>query len=105
MESIKIYVSKNMEGYSFRILPSTRKLIKDLIQNSKPAVGIYISYEIKSDFESFYPNIENQIYPALLGIKEQSDLLGKFNSIEFIDTSNNQIIHKLSLNEEELEVV
>jgi hypothetical protein len=79
METIKIIVSKQMAGYTFWTLPSTRKLVKSLVPNANPANIISVEYDINSEFEFSYG-----IYSALLGINNPSDLIGKVNEIQFI---------------------
>ncbi len=97
MEAIKINVNKQMDGYSFSITPSIRKLIKSLFPNSHPANGIFISYDTKSDFEMQVGKLENSIYPALLGIDNQAEMTKKINEILFVDTQTGNVITKLNL--------
>jgi hypothetical protein len=88
MEAIEIRVSKQMDGYTFWILPSVRQLVKSWSPNFHPANGISVSYDIKSNFEFKYG-----IYLALLGIDNQNDLIGKVNEIQFVDTKTEKVIH------------
>jgi len=88
MEVIEIRVSKQMDGYTFWILPSVRKLIKSWSPNFRPANTIFVSYDIKSDFEFNYG-----IYPALLGIDNQSDLIGRVNEVKFVNTKTGELLH------------
>lgn len=66
METVNIYVNKQMDGYSFSLLPSSREQIRTLYPDAIPANGIFVAYDIKSDFESSIGKLENYIYPALL---------------------------------------
>jgi hypothetical protein len=88
MDAIKINVSKQMDGYTFWILPSIRQLIKSWSPNFHPANTIFVSYDIKSDFEFNYG-----IYPVLLGIENNDDLIGRVNEIQFIETKTGKVIH------------
>ena len=90
MEAIKIDVNKQMDGYSFSLMPSVRILIKTLFPGSNPANGIFVAYDTKSDFENYIVNLENYIYPALLGINESDDLKKKVDKIIFVDTHTGQ---------------
>ena len=72
MEAIKINVNKQMDGYTFSIAPSIREMIKTWFPNAHPANNIFVSYDAKSDFEVYYGKLESYIYPALLGVDNQS---------------------------------
>ncbi len=93
METIKINVNKQMDGYSFSIAPSLRQLIKNWFPNAHPANNIFVAYDTKSDFESYYGKLESYIYPALLGMDKQDDLNKKINEIIFIDTQTGNVLH------------
>ena len=53
--------------------------------------------DTKSDFELYYGNLENYIYPALLGVNKQTDLNKKVNEILFIDTQTGNVLHKFKV--------
>ncbi len=97
MEAIKINVNKQLDGFNFSISPSIRDLIRSLFPNARPANNVFVEYDIKSDFEKNYSNLEAFIYPALLGIEKQSDLKRKFNEILFVDTQTGNVLHSLKL--------
>ena len=82
-----------MDGYTFSILPSIRQLIKSWSPNFRPANTIFVAYDTKSDFELYYGKLENNIYPALLGIDNQSDLVERINEIQFVDTKTGKVLH------------
>src|SRR5690242_3248319 len=96
MEAIRIQVNKQMDGYTFSISPSIRELIKTWFPNAHPANNIFVAYDTKSDFEVYYGNLETHIYPALLGVENQSDLRKKVNEILFIDTQTGKVLHKIA---------
>lgn len=93
MEAIKIGVNKQMDGYTFSIAPSIRELIKSWFPNSHPANNIFVSYDTTSDFVGYYSKLETYIYPALLGVENQSDLNKKVNEILFVDTQTGNVLH------------
>ena len=97
MESIKINVNKQMDGYTFSIAPSIRQMIKSLFPNSHPANNIFVSYDTKSDFELFVGKLETYIYPALLGVDNQSDFKKQVNEILFVDTQTGNVLHTYEL--------
>ena len=93
MQAIKISVNKQMDGYTFSIAPSIREQIRNWFPNSHPANNIFVSYDTKSDFEVYYGKLETFIYPALLGVDNQSDLNKKINEILFVDTQTGNVLH------------
>lgn len=97
MNAIKIKVNKQLDGFNFSLAPSVRELIRSWFPNARPANNIFVGYDIKSDFENNYSKIERFIYPALLGIENQSDLKSKVKEILFVDTQTGNILHSLKL--------
>ena len=95
MDTIKINVNKQIDGYSFSINPSIRNLIKKQFPNAHPANNIFVGYDTESDFEFYVSKLENHIYPALLGVDNENDL-NQFKEIQFIDTQTGNILHKLT---------
>ena len=101
MTAIKINVYKQMDGYSFSITPAIREFIKKLFPNAHPANNIFVGYDTKSDFEVYVGQLENHIYPALLGVANDTDL-NKLDEIVFIDTQTGDILHKVSPRDEKV---
>jgi len=97
MEAIKINVNKQMDGYTFSIIPSIRQLIKSQFPNAHPANYIFVAYDTKSDFEIYYGKLENYICPALLGVDSQNDINRIVNEIQFIDTQTGKLLHSYKL--------
>lgn len=89
-----------MDGYSFSITPSIRELIKTLFPNAHPANNIFVGYDTKSNFEVYAGKLENFIYPALLGVDNESDL--KKLEINFIDTQTGNVLHKVTPRDEKI---
>lgn len=101
METIKINVNKQMDGYAFSIAPSIRELIKKLFPDAHPANNIFVGYDIKSGFETYVGKLEKHIYPALLGVDNKGDL-DKLGEIQFIDTQTGHVLHKLTPHDEKI---
>ncbi len=95
MDTIKINVNKQIDGYSFSIAPSIRDSIKKRFPNAHPANNIFVGYDTKSDFEVYVGKLENHIYPALLGFDNDEDL-SYFAEIQFIDTHTGNVLHTLT---------
>lgn len=94
MNTIRIHVNKQLDGYTFSIAPSIRDQIKVRFPNAHPANSIFVGYDTKSDFEIYIDRLENYIYPALLGLKDETDLQ-KLDEIVFIEAQTGRILHTL----------
>lgn len=101
MNAIRILVNKQMDGYSFSITPTIRDFIKKLFPNAHPANNIFVGYDTKSDFEVYAGKLESHIYPALLGVDNESDL-NQLGEIQFIDTQTGNVVHKVTPRDEKV---
>lgn len=101
MNTIRINVNKQLDGYSFSIAPSIRELIKRLFPNSHPANNIFVGYDTKSDFGLYAGKLENFIYPALLGVDNENDLK-ELGEIQFIDTQTGNVLYKVTSRDEKV---
>lgn len=93
MDTIKISVNQQIDGYTFSIGPSIRKMIKQIFPNAHPASRIFVGYDIKSNFQMYLGKLENYIYPALLGIDK--DNLNDLGEVQFVDTQTGNILYSL----------
>jgi hypothetical protein len=101
MDTIKINVNEQMDGYSFSIAPSIRDFIKKLFPNAHPANNIFVGYDTKSDFPAHLGKLESHIYPALLGVENEHDLNG-FAEIQFIDIHTGKILLQVTPRDEKV---
>ena len=101
---VKVRVTKQMDGLTFSILPSTQIIIKKLVPQAKPVDRIFVAYDTKSDFESYFGILEKWLLPALLGISTVEELK-KFSKIEVIDSQTNRVLHQVSVHDEEIQSV
>jgi hypothetical protein len=92
MDTIKISVNKQMDGYTFSLSPTIRNYIKQIVPNSHPANNIFVSYDTKSDFELFQGKLESYVFPVLLGLEDKNDIK-KFNDIIFTDTITGKLLY------------
>ncbi|AEI48304.1 MULTISPECIES: hypothetical protein [Runella] len=90
METIKVNVNKTMDGYTFSILPSLRDLIKRTVPGAMPVNSIFVSYDVKSNFEAYFGNLQKHILPALLGMDYEQV---QNQNIQFIDTQTKKVIY------------
>jgi len=91
MKAIKINVNKQMDGYTFSILPSVRDLIKKSLPGAMPANSISVGYDLKTDFETYIGKLERLVFPALLGVNND-DEIKEFEVIEFIDSKSGKTL-------------
>lgn len=90
MNAIRIIVYKEMDGFTFSILPSVRDFIKNLFPGSHPANRVFIGYDMTSGFDILQSGIEKQIYPTLLGV-DKEQLKKQIDKIEFINYQTGNI--------------
>ena len=90
MDGVSIIVYKEMDGFTFSILPSVRDYIKKIFPNSHPASRVHIGYELKSGFDILESGLEKQIYPTLLGV-DKEELKKQVKEIEFINYQTGKI--------------
>ena len=90
-----------MDGYSFSITPSIREFIKQLFPNAHPANNIFVAYDLRSGFEIYYGKLENYIFPALLGVDNETDLK-KIDEVHFIDSQTGGVLHKVTPRDEKV---
>ena len=95
MDTIKINVTKSMDGFVYGILPSMRSFIKSLNPNFRPARKISVKYDTKSDFEEYNGRIVNWIYPVLLGVDDPNDLKDKVSEITFVNTETDEVMSSI----------
>jgi len=101
---VRVRVAKQMDGLTFSILPSTQKSIKDLIPTAKPVDRIFVAYDTKDDFGSYYGSLEKWIIPALLGVSTLGELK-KINEIEIFDSQTRQTLHRITVHDEEIQSI
>jgi hypothetical protein len=94
MEALKINVNKQLDGYAFSIGPSVRKKLKSWFPNAYPANSLFLSYDIKSDFNLPFDKFEVNIFPVLFGVGDQKELKKKVDEILFVDSQTGHVLHK-----------
>jgi hypothetical protein len=92
VEAININVNKQIDGYTFSMLPSIREKITSLFPDARPANLIFVGFDTNSNLDDHIDKLESYIYPALLGVQTQIELQQKVNLITFTDTNSGAII-------------
>ena len=82
--------------------------LKTAFPNAQPAKGVFVEYDIHSDFEHYRPQLEKYVYSALFGFKEDNDIK-KIELIQFIKMPDNIVTYTIeqnfSKNEQNLQLV
>ena len=86
MNAVRITVNREMDGFTFSILPSVRDFIYKLFPGSHPASRIFIVYDMKSVFDLLQSGIEKQIYPTLIGV-DNEQLNKQVDKIDFVNSN------------------
>ncbi|MBP8824247.1 MAG: hypothetical protein KBH07_11435 [Flavobacteriales bacterium] len=96
MTAIQINVSRNMDGVTYSLLPSIRKMIKKMFPSSQPANRVFVAYDLKNGLEKTYVEPLQHIYPALIGVSDV-ELGKKLDSVEFVDSETGKVLKKMDL--------
>lgn len=81
MEKLEILYGVQGNGFSFIL--SDKKAIKAMFPNAQLPKGIFVEYDMRSDFIHNHAQLEKHIFPALLGLPNEEDLK-KFKTVDFI---------------------
>jgi hypothetical protein len=95
MDRIKIYVNRQLDGYTFSLTPSMRNIVKRMFPDANPANNIFVAYETQSDVKSFGVRLKNLILPGLLGTENIKTNI----KISFVDTKTGKEFSGNSLHE------
>lgn len=108
MEKIRIHYGIQGNGITFRIQYGDYLALKEAFPNAQPAKGVFVEYDIHSNFESYRPQLEKYVCPALFGFKEESDIK-RIGLIQFIKMPENKVTYtieqNLKQNEQTLQLV
>lgn len=99
MEKLRIIYNYRGNGIGFEIKWRDQLDLKKNFPTAQPAEGIFIQYDIKSDFVNYHPNLETYVLPALVGFLNPDDLK-KIRHIEFIKMPEGVVTYKIENNNE-----
>lgn len=85
--NIVVNLNKQLEGYTFSLSPLERARIKENFPNANPVSSIYVTFELKGDFEEKFGSIKKYLFPFLLGIDEKT---ASEMDIELVDSATRQ---------------
>jgi ethanolamine utilization protein EutP (predicted NTPase) len=98
MEKLTIYYGIQGNGMRFNLMVQHYKTIKTLFPNAQPAKGIFVEYDMRSNFADYHPQLERHVFPALVGVVTKDDL-ARFKRIEFVKTPELTITYTIEQNE------
>lgn len=94
MKGIVINVHKDMDGYTFSVPPSVRKLVVSKFPQANPVSRLFVGFDTRDDFELHHDRIERHISPVLLGLSSKRELK-KFSPIQFVMRPSGKILYTL----------
>lgn len=90
-EKLLIRVSKNADGFVFRLDPRTKKHIFSSNQSmTKPADKLFIAYDSTNGQQEVFINFYQQVITILTGLS--IDIINKLGSICFIDSVDESVL-------------
>lgn len=101
MEKLTIRYGYKGNGVGFEIKYRDLITLKALFPDAQPAEGIFVEYGMKSGFENYRPQLENYIFPALVGFLNPEDLK-KIKTVEFEKMPEGIITYKIEQTYEQL---
>ncbi len=94
MENLTVNVSKQLDGFNFSLSPLTRQNIQNEFPNANPIQSIFVTFDVKADFNLLHGKIEKYIYPALTGIPDKN--LQDVENIQFVDSLTKKELYHIS---------
>ena len=98
MEKLTIHYGIQGNGMKFGLTVRNFNIIKNLFPDAQPAKGIFIEYDIRTNFADYHPHLERNVFPALLGLANESDLK-KIERIEFVKTPEMIVTYTIEQNQ------
>lgn len=106
MEKIKIYYGVQGNGITFNLMPSVRENLQKTFAKSQPPIRIFVEYDMRSNFADYHAQLENYIFPALMGFAHPDDLK-KIKYVEFIKAPEMKVTYtiepNLKINEQDIQ--
>lgn len=100
MENVKILYGVQGNGMTFGLDLNLYFWVKEHYPNAQPARRIFVEFDMKSNFADYHANLENYIFPALMGFPNKEDLK-KFKKVEFVKTPEMKVTYTIEQNNEQ----
>lgn len=97
MKYLTIHYGVQGNGIKFGLTLRNYNAIKIAFPNAQPAKGLFVEYDMRTNFENYHPHLEKYIFPALLGLANEADLK-QFHKIDFVKTPEMTITFTIEQN-------
>lgn len=94
MEKLTIRYGYTGNGVVFTIKWRDLIALKQLFPDARPAERIFVEYEMRSGFENYRIQLENYVFPALVGFFNPDDLK-KIKVVEFVKMPEGTVTYKI----------
>ena len=100
MEKITIYYGIQGNGITFRMALDDYTAIKEQFTDAQPAKGVFVEFDIRTNFADYHPHLEKHVFPALVGLANEADLK-KIGRIEFVKTPELIVTYTIEQNKKQ----
>ena len=97
MDKLTIHYGIQGNGISFGLTYDDYKAIKKLFPHAQPSKGVFVEYDMRSNFKTYRPQLERYVFPTLVGMFDETDLK-QFKRIEFIKTPEMKVTYIIEQN-------
>jgi hypothetical protein len=100
MEKIRIDYAIQGNGINFVLSLDDYNAIKKLYPDAQPSKGVFVQYDMRSNFAEYHPQLEKYVYPALVGFANEEDLK-TIKRIEFVHGIKQKVTYIIENNYEQ----
>lgn len=97
MDTLTIHYGIQGNGIRFGLSYDDYKMLKAQFPNAQPSKGVFVEYDMRSNFAEYHPHLENYIFPALVGMSDTADLK-QFRRVDFVQTPEMVITYTIEQN-------
>ena len=97
MDTLTIHYGIQGNGISFGLTYDDYKMVKKLFPHAQPSKGVFVEYDMKSNFKAYRPQLERYVFPTLVGMIDEKDLK-QFKRIEFVKTPEMKVTYVIEPN-------
>src|SRR5260221_10864120 len=93
IERITVWVGKDWDGFTFRLRPKTREMLRERFPDADMLPQISISFDEKSGFEAIHGPVYKYIIEMLAGVSV-SEIM-RVGGARFVDAETERVIYEL----------
>ena len=97
MDKLTIHYGIQGNGIRFGLTYDDYQKIKKLFPQAQPSKGVFVEYDIRSNFKDYRPQLERYVFPTLVGMFDEADLK-QFKYIEFVKTPEMTVTYTIEQN-------